>query len=584
MKQLQFRMFGIFFSIFVVFTIVFGVFLDQVLEEYTRDNQLSFLTESANVLAESLYSPASNKNTITNYLENMERHIDDRITYVELDGNVIYDSQRDPEDLENHFLREEIVEVMAGAPSGSSIRISESTQQELYYVAVPVVGENNELIAIVRLSRPLSEIGVSDQIVQSLYYFIFIAILASFVLTYLLTRKVAKPIEDVMDVAHELSNQNYQARYSRKGSGDLQELGNTMNDLAENLENQTQELIQNDERLRKLINHLVIGVMLLNEQKEVTMVNEAMEKILHLPKEKIVGKTYLEAISSYGMSHLIERVYQTKKSENDEIYFYHPQEQVVDANIVPIVSRTPGETDLIVLLYDITEIRRLEKVRSDFVANVSHELRTPITALKGFSETLLDGAMEDKETLEQFLGIILKESLRLELLVNDILELSRLEQRQVPMNLEPVNLSNLVRETLALIQQPAEEKKMNVQFDGEEVLVVADPNRIKQILSNLINNALVYTPEEGMIQIFVNRKGKQAVLTITDNGIGISEEEINRVFERFYRIDKGRSRNSGGTGLGLSIVKYLIENMNGSITVKSKLGLGTTFTVKIPLA
>ncbi|UJF15503.1 cell wall metabolism sensor histidine kinase WalK [Jeotgalibaca sp. MA1X17-3] len=584
MKQLQFRMFGIFFSIFVVFTIVFGVFLDRVLEEYTRDNQLSFLTESANVLAESLHSPASNKSTITNYLENMEQHIDDRITYVELDGNVIYDSQRDPEDLENHFLREEIVEVMAGAPSGSSIRISDSTQQELYYVAVPVVGENNELIAIVRLSRPLSEIGISNQIVQSLYYFIFIAILASFVLTYLLTRKVAKPIEDVMDVAHELSNQNYQARYSRKGSGDLQELGNTMNDLAENLENQTQELIQNDERLRKLINHLVIGVMLLNEQKEVTMVNEAMEKILHLPKEKIVGKTYLEAISSYGMSHLIERVYQTKKSENDEIYFYHPQEQVVDANIVPIVSRTPDETDLIVLLYDITEIRRLEKVRSDFVANVSHELRTPITALKGFSETLLDGAMEDKETLEQFLGIILKESFRLELLVNDILELSRLEQRQVPMNLEPVNLSNLVRETLALIQQPAKEKKMNVQFDGEEVLVVADPNRIKQILSNLINNALVYTPEEGTIQIFVDRKGKQAVLTITDNGIGISEEEINRVFERFYRIDKGRSRNSGGTGLGLSIVKYLIENMNGSITVKSKLGLGTTFTVKIPLA
>lgn len=584
MKQLQLRMMGIFFSVFFVFTIVFGIFLDHILEEYTRENQLHSLTESANILAESLHSSVSKKSSITNYLNKMEQHLEDRITFIQIDGEVIYDSQRNPERLENHFKREEMMEVLAGEPYGSAIRTSESTQQELYYVAVPIVGEDDGLVSVIRLSRPLSEIGISKQIVHSLYYFIFIAILASFLLTYVLTRKVAKPIEDIMDVAHKLSNQNYTVRYSGKGSGDLQELGNTMNDLAENLENQTQELIQNDERLRKLMNHLVIGVMLLNEDKEIVMVNAAMESILHLPKDKMIGKTYLEVISSYGISHLVEQVYRTKKSENKEIYFYHPKEQIVDANIVPIASRTSGETDLIVLLYDITEIRRLEKVRSDFVANVSHELRTPITALKGFSETLLDGAMEDKEILEQFLNIMLKESLRLEMLINDILELSRLEQRQVPMNIEKINISNVVKETLALFQKPAEEKRMTLEFHGEkELFVWADSHRVKQILSNLVNNSLVYTPEKGTIQLNVTQQGKDAVITVTDNGIGIAEEKLNRVFERFYRIDQARSRNSGGTGLGLSIVKHLIENMNGSISVESKLGLGTTVTVKIPL-
>lgn len=587
MKQLRFRMMGIFLAVFLLFAVAFGLFLDRILEDYTRESQLKTLTERTHILAESLYfsdSSDSFKET-ERYLENLENYIAERITWVNTRGEVLYDSQKDPEELENHAVREEITEVLKGHSAGIAVRVSESIQQELYYVAVPVLFSDGQLASIIRLSRPLSEMGISRRIVHSLYYFILAAMLVSFVLTYLLTRKIARPVEDIMEVAHELSQQNYVVRYTGKGYGDFQELGRTMNELAENLENQTQELLQNDERLRELINHLVIGVMLLNEQKNITMVNEAMENILHLPKKAMLGKSYLEVLNSYGLSHLIEQVYRSKKAENDEIYFYHPKEQVVDANVVPIAARKPGNTDLIVLLYDITEIRRLEKVRSDFVANVSHELRTPITALRGFTETLLDGAMADQEVLEQFLDIILKESTRLELLVNDILELSRLEQHQVPLKIEKVKVAAMVQDTFELVGKAAAEKEMTLELQEQsEVFVWADPYRIKQILSNLINNALVYTAAGGTIRVVIGRQDGEAVMEVTDNGIGIAEDQLDRVFERFYRIDKARSRNSGGTGLGLSIVKYLVENMNGTIQVKSKLGIGTSFTVRIPLA
>ncbi|MGB9343170.1 sensor histidine kinase, partial [Trichococcus sp.] len=253
-------------------------------------------------------------------------------------------------------------------------------------------------------------------------------------------------------------------------------------------------------------------------------------------------------------------------------------------NIVPITSKKPGEMNLIVLLYDISEIRRLEKVRTDFVANASHELRTPVTALKGFAETLLDGAMEDPIILKQFLEIILAESTRLNLLVNDILELSKLEQRQVPLALQEVNISEAVLATFQLVDQKVKEKNMTLELvEKDFVTLHTDPNRLKQILANLINNAVVYTQAGGHITVTVERTAEQVRLHVADNGIGIPEADLGRVFERFYRVDRARSRNSGGTGLGLSIVKYLVENMNGTVTVASKQGKGTTFTVTLPL-
>lgn len=588
MRKLQFRILAIFIAIFTIFSLSIGLFSINLLQDYAGNSQEEELIKQAKTIASLLPMNADNPTNleaVTNEATALEMQSDERLTIIDLSGVVVFDSATNREDLENHSNREEFQAVLAGNEVGVSARNSESTNETLYYVAVPLLGEQNELTGVLRLSRPVAEINqISEQIKHSLLLFSLLALILTTLITLIITKRIARPINDIMIVAKSLSDKQYEVRYNGNAYGEVADLGQTINELATSLEEQTQEIEQNDKRLYELINHLVIGVMLIDEHRTIKMVNPAMSVILGEDVTKLVGNSYVEATKSYGLSHLIEVAYQQNKKQNDEIYFYYPKDKIVDANIVPIDGKEPGEQNLIVLLYDITEIRRLEKVRTDFVTNASHELKTPVTALKGFSETLLDGAMEDKEVLKQFLEIMLAESSRLDFLVNDILELSKLEQKQVPMNMQEVNLSEAVLATFQLVKQTADEKEMELNLVEEDTLfITVDNSRLKQILANLINNAVVYTQESGKVTVTIRKENDQAVILVSDNGIGIPEDEQDRIFERFYRVDKARSRNSGGTGLGLSIVKYLVENLNGSITIKSKLGLGTTFIVRLPI-
>ena len=580
-------------TIFMILFIIFGscvvFFSTQLMQSYANENQKEDLLEQSKLVLSNINSLAKDEATFSTLKEEalkVKEYTNQRITLIDLNGTVVYDSKiTNLTPLENHSNRKEIQAILKGEPQGTDSRTSKSTKKTLYYVAQPVLSQSGQLIGVLRLAKPLAEMNqLNDQMMQSIVAFIFLALLLTAGITFLVAKYIAKPIEEVMDVAKKLSDNHYEARFSGNGYGEITKLGQTINELAESLDDQMQEITQNKERINELINHLVIGVMQLDEHRNIQIVNPAMCQIFDMDSSKLIGKSYAEATKSYGLSYLIEKAYRKKERQNKEIYFYFPSERIVDANIVPIAGKTREDTNLIVLLYDITEIRRLEKVRTDFVTNASHELRTPITALKGFSETLLDGAMEDKAILKQFLEIMLEESTRLNLLVNDILELSKLEQRQVPISFEEVVVKDAVLSTFKLINQKAKQKEITMHlFEEDCVKIDGDRNRLKQVLANLIDNAVIYTKPGGVINVIVKKSESQAIITISDNGMGIPEDEIDRVFERFYRVDKGRSRNSGGTGLGLSIVKYLVENFNGTITVKSKVGLGTTFTLMFPL-
>lgn len=588
MRKLQFRILAIFIAIFTIFSISIVIFSTNLLQEYASTSQQEALIKQAKTVASMLQLDTENTTNIASLatsLATLDMQSEERLTVIDLSGVVVYDSVTNKEVLENHNNREEFKAVLAGDEIGTSVRKSKSTNETLYYVAVPLFGKQDELLGVLRLARPVADINqISEQIKKSLLIFSVLALILTTFITLIITKRIAKPINDIMEVAESLSDKRYEVRYTGNAYGEVADLGETINDLATSLEEQNLELVQNDKRLYELINHLVIGVMLIDEHRIIKMVNPAMSVILGEDVSQLVGNSYVEATKSYGLSHMIEMAYQKNEQQNDEIYFYYPKDKIVDANIVPIDGKEPGEQNLIVLLYDITEIRRLEKVRTDFVTNASHELKTPVTALKGFSETLLDGAMEDKEVLKQFLEIMLAESSRLDFLVNDILELSKLEQKQVPLKIEEINLTEAVISTFQLVKQKADEKKMKLNIIEEDNLfITGDSSRLKQILANLINNAVVYTQESGEVEVTIKKENNFAVIKVSDNGIGIPEDEQDRIFERFYRVDKARSRNSGGTGLGLSIVKYLVENLNGFITVESKLGLGTTFIVKLPI-
>lgn len=336
-------------------------------------------------------------------------------------------------------------------------------------------------------------------------------------------------------------------------------------------------------QMNELMYHLVIGVMTINSHGEITMVNPAINEMLEENLYDDIGQNYAQVIKSDAMIHYIKKGFSKQKPVNAELTLYYQVQKILDLNIIPVKNRVTQEQDLIVLLYDTTEIRRLEKVRTDFVANASHELRTPITALKGFAETLLDGAMNDPKVLKDFLQIINKEATRLDSIVHDILQISKLEQRAVPLDVEKVNVGELVREVLQILKQKLEMKAMSYRIVGDEPLILMTSyDQLKQILINLINNAILYTPEQGDICISLKATEETAVIEVSDNGIGIAAEEMDRIFERFYRVDKGRSRNAGGTGLGLSIVRWLVDNLEGTIEVKSQLDEGSIFIVRLP--
>lgn len=588
MKQLRGKILLFFLAVFGLFSIIFfyissNVFVQQGLEQQGEDLKAQLVTLQSQ-LNDTIDSEQDLDELMTG-LEKAAEAVSERITLIDLSGNVIYDSHANQDTVENHLDRPEIQSILNGDGISTYDRVSTSTEDLRYYTAAPLLSTDGDTVGILRLSKRVEEMtGVTDELIRFLLVFIGISLLLTVLFTYYWTRRIGDPIEEIKQITNKLSHQKYSTRYRSTSYHEIDDLGETINDLAGNLESQMQEIKQNDKRMRELINHLVIGVMVLNENREITMVNPIMNEILGENLYGKIGHSYLEVFKSYGLNQLIEAAFEKNELQNREISLFLQDERIVDTNIVPIPGRVQGTTNFIVLLYDITEIRRLEKVRTDFVANASHELRTPITALKGFSETLLDGALEDREVLVEFLEIMLKESSRLDLMVQDILQLSKLEQKQVRMNVEPIEAKSVVKEVFQILQQKAELKEMELSIiDHEKVSLEVDHDQLKQIILNLVGNAVSYTPEKGKVEVEMTYLDQEAVIKIRDNGIGIPQQEQSRIFERFYRVDKARSRNAGGTGLGLSIVKYLVENLNGHIELVSEVEKGTTFEVYLPI-
>lgn len=331
-----------------------------------------------------------------------------------------------------------------------------------------------------------------------------------------------------------------------------------------------------------LLENINLGVMVIDNQGFIQLVNPMMDQLLGINKSA-KGRSYQSVIKSSQLVHLIKEVGQTKKTTQGEIEFYVPKTIYLEVTVLPYHDSFQRPF-ILVLLYDISKIKRLEAIRSEFVANASHELRTPITAIKGFSETLKDGALQDPLFAKEFVDIIYKESNRLETIVEDILALSRIEKNTDNQEETVMDLVELATNIIQSLKAKLDKKEIDLVLKGDsELAYYGSYHRIEQVLTNLIDNAINYSDRGGQITVSIVSKGKYIQLTVSDNGIGIPAEDLERIFERFYRVDKARSRNSGGTGLGLSIVKNLVYNMEGTISVKSQVGKGSRFIVTLPV-
>jgi two-component system phosphate regulon sensor histidine kinase PhoR len=360
--------------------------------------------------------------------------------------------------------------------------------------------------------------------------------------------------------------------------------------MARSLKWQMNQIMENENRLKSVLENMVSGVMVIDGKQKIALSNRSAERILGVPAADLLGKKYDQVKQHLELIRLIEECIGRKELVRDEVIFYFPEERTLEISLVPLFRESGAWSGIVIVLHDITEIRRLERMRSEFVANVSHELKTPIASVKGFAETLLKGAMEDKETAKSFLQIIYDESERLNRLILDILELSKIESKRVPVNFSPVELHSFLHKTLAMMQKQAEKKGIALQAEvQEELYIEADEDRLRQIFLNLISNGINYTPEGGLVKVKAEalpasgEAEEKIRFTVSDTGIGIPKKNLSRIFERFYRVDQARSRSSGGTGLGLSIVKHLVELHRGTITVESKVGAGSRFIIELPV-
>ncbi|MBC1599939.1 cell wall metabolism sensor histidine kinase WalK [Listeria seeligeri] len=588
MKKLWLKIGLSFFILFFVVMVMVGIFSGELMKSTylnMKENQLEddakILLRTTNIEHLNLDQDAAE---IQKTLDPLSDEIDARITVIDSQGDVVADTKKDPENLDNHMNRPEVADILEkGENVGISIRESDSLGYSMLYVAVPVKHQN-KTDGVLRISISLESVDTAVAKLWGNLALIFgIALIIIAGISVFIARKITKPVREIIEVSTDLANHKYDSRIHGKVSGELQDLSISVNMLAESLETQMFEIKQNEQRLNAIVQNLVSGVMLINADKQVIMTNRTMYQILG--ETEITGKPFYEVIKSFALSQLIDATFETKKMQQKEIILYFPREMILDASVSPILAEDGEITGIILLLHDITQIRHLENVRSEFVTNVSHELKTPVTALKGFAETLLDGAMYDEALLKKFLTIIKEESDRLHRLIMDILALSRIEQNPVTENVGTVDVDDVIDQSVRTIFELATEK--NIQVSAPEktippVIIETNRDQLQQILINLLSNAINYTPVDGKVEVKLMERESEVIIEVTDNGIGIPAKDIDRVFERFYRVDKARSRHSGGTGLGLSIVKHLVENCGGRIEVESQEEVGSTFRVTLP--
>lgn len=419
-------------------------------------------------------------------------------------------------------------------------------------------------------------------ILVAVFTFIFVIMLIIIMFTF---ETYIKPISKVSNTMDKLLEGNYHARIQGTTKGTVGELSAKINTLARSLSELTiQEQIQS-EQLSTVIENSESGLVLIDDKGYIHLVNRKFISMFGKTPQDYIGYLYYDVLENEQIHHTVQKTFLLEEHVKQLFSIESNGQPVTYLEIVgaPIFNERNILRGAVLVIYDITEFKQLEVMRKDFVANVSHELKTPITSIRGFAETLLGGALEDPETREHFLEIIFKESKRIQLLIDDLLILSKIEKDEPHITIHECKVDEIIDEVLPVFRQRAKQKNiaLHIEIDNN-VTLEADVDKVKQVLLNLFTNAINYTPELGDVFIKIKAVANDVLMEISDTGIGIEKDALPRIFERFYRVDKDRSRKTGGTGLGLAIVKHIVEAHHGKIEVTSKINEGTTFSVYFP--
>ncbi len=506
-----------------------------------------------------------------------------RVTLIDASGRVRGDSDVPREGLagvENHAGRPEFRAALADRV-GRAVRSSRTVGRDLIYVAVPLPRPGE--LAALRLAEPLALVDdLRAALLRHSLLAAAIALLISIPLAYRLADSQSRRARELARVAARIGAGDTTSRARELPGDELGRLGAALNTMAAELRVRLEGLERGRDERERILSHMSDGVALIDADGRLVHANQALAGILGMPLAPEAGTPFQEFARSPEMTDLVRAAQAGRQPVEADLRLWTPRQRKVRAT----ATRLRGEEDgaVLLVLHDLSEVERLNQVRQDFVANVSHELKTPLTSLRGYAETLLDGGLDDAEHREGFVRIIRDQAERLQRLVDDLLSLADLERPDMRLRREPFDLREAVERQVTTLRDRAGQAGLTISLEpGEPTPVLADRLRIDQVIANLLDNAIKYT-ERGGVRVRVGRAGPRAWCEVEDSGPGIPPEDVPRIFERFYRVDKARSREKGGTGLGLSIVRHILALHGGRVTVESALGRGTTFRFELPPA
>jgi two-component system phosphate regulon sensor histidine kinase PhoR len=570
---------------FVVASLVAGHGLKHFYRQYAAEDLTSRGILAAEVLREHL--GAESPEAFEARCREIGRRADIRLTVIMSDGSVVGDSQRDPLALENHATRPEVREALQGR-IGRSERYSDSVRDRLMYVAVPILDDEGKVVAVVRtsISATLMDAALGGM-QRNLAWIALAGGLVVFAVVAMILARINRPIDSLKRGAERFARGDLAFRIPVPAIEELAGLAESLNQMASQLSDRIETVVRQRNEQQAVFGSMVEGVIAIDEQEKVLQANAAAAELIGMSVATMQGRSLRELIRNPDLQRMCERALGSNESGEGEAIFYGARERSMQFHVTPLRDASGANIGALIVMNDVTNLRRLERVRRDFVANVSHELKTPLTSIKGFVETLLDGASEHPEEARRFLGILAKQVDRLHAILEDLLSLSRIEQENERngMELSEGRIEDVLKAAIQVCAAHAEAKRIPVSLDiaGDPRALINAP-LLEQAVVNLIDNAIKYSEPGRPLEIQVRRSDGDWAIRFIDQGCGIEAHHLGRIFERFYRVDKARSRKEGGTGLGLSIVKHIIAAHNGRAMAESTPGKGSVFTLFVPAA
>ncbi len=587
-KRLFWRVYLAFMLVILLCILSAGALAPHYLRDFyqrTQEGDLSSMALLYEPVARNYFQLAPGSPEIGRQLRDLDKAARVRITLVRADGVVLADSEEDPAKMDNHAERPEVARALQGQ-LGGVMRHSTTLGEDMLYVATPV-SVNQRIVGVIRMSRPLIAIeGAVASIGKALWHSVIIVAVIAGLLGLYLSRRMSRPLEITQRIAEQFARGDFTQKIYLDGPAELTNLANAMNRMAEQLDQRIRQITRQRNELEAILASMREGILAVDREERVVLINRAAESMLGIQENEVTGRAVQEGLRHAELQRYLSLAMKGKPISEDEIVIRGIGHTLLRVDNAPILNEEGEIGGFLIVLSDITHLNRLENVRREFVANVSHELRTPITSIKGFIETLRDGAIDEPEHARKFLEILARQADRLNCIIEDLLTLSRIERDAETEGIELVEtgVRPILDQVVQHLKAALDEKSIVMNIQGEGNIRIRVNNRLlEQAIGNLIDNAIKYSEPGKKIDLVAEADGGEARIHVRDYGCGIDEKHHARLFERFYRVDPARSRVLGGTGLGLAIVKHILQAHHGRVSVASKPGEGSVFTLHLPL-